>query len=470
MVVLMRVLFATSEVVPYSKTGGLADVAGALPRALAAQGHELLVVSPWYRSLRAEPAPLWIGDVDAPFAGGFEPVGVGTLEADGVRYAFVGHRDFQREDLYGYSDDVRRFSRFTRAVPQVAARLGFLPDLVHANDWHTGYLPLVLAHGWHLPAGFPGLPSIFTVHNVQYQGTSGLEEALWWLRLPGAFAQEYMNHFGSANAMQAALGYTWAVTTVSPTYAAEIQRPEYGYGLDGTFRHVRDKLVGILNGLDTEAWNPGGDTYLPRPYDADDPGGKTEAKRALTQRLELDGSTPVLGVVSRLADQKGIDLLEAAGDRLVRQGWSVALLGSGDALLERALRDLAARHPGRVGAVIGFDEALAHLIYAGSDALAVPSRFEPCGLSQMIAMRYGTVPIARDTGGLHDTVEHQQTGYLFEHANPEGLLWATGLAMEAYGSDRWAAMMRRAMRRDFSWERSAQRYAELYEGVVASAR
>jgi len=466
----MRVLFASSEVHPYSKTGGLGDVASALPRALAALGHELLVVSPWYRSLRAEPPPLWIGDVDVPFAGAFEAVGVGTLEASGVRYAFVGHRDFQRQDLYGYSDDVRRFSRFTRAVPQIAARLGFRPDVVHANDWHTAYLPLLLAHGWHLPEGFPGLGSVFTVHNVQYQGVSGLEETLWWLRLPGAMADDYMNHFGAANAMQAALGHAQRVTTVSPTYAAEIQRPEYGYGLDGTFRHIGDRLVGILNGLDTEAWDPSSDALLPKAYSASDPAGKADARKALVERLGLSRDALVLGVVSRLADQKGIDLLLAAGDRLVRQGWSLAVLGSGDPGLEAAMRELGARHGGRVAAIVGFDEGLAHLIYAGSDALAVPSRFEPCGLSQLIAMRYGTLPIARDTGGLHDTIDHLRTGFLFEHANPEGLLWATGLAIEAYGDERWREMVRRAMELDFSWERSARRYAELYRDVVASAR
>lgn len=463
-------LFATSEVHPFSKTGGLGDVSGALPHALATLGHEVLVVTPWYRTLRGGARPLWIGDVQVPFAGGFEAAGVGTLERGHVRYAFVGHADYQRDDLYGYSDDVRRFARFTRAVPQVAARLGFRPDVVHAHDWHTGYLPMVLAHGWHLPDGFPGLPSVFTVHNVQYQGTSGLAEALWWLRLPGALADDYMNHFGSANAMQAALGFAHHVTTVSPTYALEVQRPEFGYGLDGTFRHVRGKLSGILNGLDTHEWDPAADAHLPRPFDRRDLTGKADAKRALTAALGLDHERPLLGVVSRLADQKGIDLVVQAGERLVAQGWALALLGSGDAGLERDVRALAARHHGSVAAVVGFDEALAHLIYAGSDALAVPSRFEPCGLSQMIAMRYGTLPVARDTGGLHDTIDHQRTGFLFEHATPEGLLWATGLARAAYGGSSWPGMVDTAMRQDFSWEASAERYAELYRTVVASAR
>ncbi len=466
----MRILFATAEVVPYSKSGGLADVAGALPRALVALGHEVLVVSPWYRTLAGPASPLWIGDVQAPYAGASEPVGVGTLERDGVRFVFVGHEDFRRERLYGYEDDVRRFCRFTRAVAPAAARVGFVPDVVHANDWHTGYLPLVLERGYHLPTGFPGRPSVFTVHNVQYQGTSGLDETVWWLRLPGALTHGFMHHFGGANAMQAALGSAARVTTVSPTYALEVQRPEFGYGLDGTFRHVREKLVGILNGIDQDTWDPRRDAHLPRPYGPDDPAGKREAKRALCARFGLDAARPLIGVVSRLADQKGIDLLLAAGDRLAAQGWSLAVLGSGDDALEDALRSLGARHPGVVGSRIGFDDVLAHLIYAGSDALAVPSRFEPCGLSQMIAMRYGTLPIARDTGGLHDTIAHGETGFLFEPPNAEGLVWAAGLAREAYDTDGWARMVQRAMRQDFGWDRSARRYEELYRGVVALPR
>lgn len=465
----MRIVFATSEVVPFSKSGGLADVAGALPIALASQGHEVLVVSPWYGTLSADPAPLWIGDVDVPFAGATEPAGVGMLERHGVRYAFVGHEDFRRPALYGYPDDVRRFARFSRAVPQAAVRAGFTPDVVHANDWHTGFLPMILEHGWHLPAGWPGLPTVFTVHNVQYQGEAGLEETLWWLRLPGALEGSYLDHFGRANAMQAGLGFADRVTTVSPSYAREIQRPEFGFGLDGTFRHLQERLKGILNGLDTRAWDPATDPHLPRPYRREDMAGKRAAKHALAARLGVAADRPLLGVVSRLADQKGIDLLLAAADRLVHQGWALALLGAGDAALEGEVRALDARHPSAVGCYVGFDEALAHLVYAGADALAVPSRFEPCGLSQMIAMRYGTLPVARDTGGLHDTIAHDETGFLFHHPNAEGLLWAAGVAHQRHGTPAWDDMVQRAMRQDFSWERSADTYLRLYQDVVASA-
>jgi starch synthase len=466
----MRILFASSEVYPYSKTGGLADVAGALPRALARLGHEVLVVTPWYAGLRADPAPLWIGDVEVPFDGAFAPVGVGTLEADGVRYAFVGHDDFRRERPYGYADDVERFARFTRAVAPVAERVGFRPDVVHANDWHTGYLPVVLAHGWHLPDGWPGLPSVFTIHNVQYQGESGLDETIHWLRLPTSVRASGMDHFGVANAMQAALDFAWKVTTVSPTYAEEIQRPEYGYGLDGTLRHVAHKLVGILNGLDTEVWDPAHDTFLPEPYDVDDLAGKEASAASLRAELGLDGGGPLLGAVSRLAEQKGIDVLLDAAPTLVARGWRLALLGAGDPELEARARELADAHPGRVGVRIGYAEDLAHRIYAGADALAVPSRFEPCGLAQLIAMRYGTLPIARDTGGLRDTIRHGETGFLFAHVNAEGLLWAAEEARLALADGRAEAMRRAAMRQDFGWERSAEAYQALYGELTGGAR
>src|SRR5690625_2949409 len=303
----MRVLFVSSEVYPFSKSGGLGDVAGSVPPALARLGLELLVVSPWYSRLRGG-APLWIGDVDVPFAGGSEPVGVGTLERGGVRYAFVGHEFFRRERLYGYPDDVKRFALFSRAVPQVAARVGFTPDAVHVNDWHSAYLPLVLQRGWHLPEGYPFLPSVLTVHNAQYQGESGLAEVLHWLRLPPELESSYLNHFGRANALQGGVGFADVITAVSPSYAAELTTPEAGFGLEGTFRHLREKLVGILNGLDTELWDPANDPHIPESYDRDDWSGKRAAKELLGRQFGLDSQRPLLAVVSRLVEQKGIDI------------------------------------------------------------------------------------------------------------------------------------------------------------------
>lgn len=462
----MRILFVSAEVFPFSKTGGLADVAGALPRTLVELGHEVLVVSPWYRQLRG--APLWIGDVDVPFDGGFEPAGVGTLERDGVRYAFVGHSDFDRDTLYGFHDDARRFCRFTRAVPAVAERVDFLPDIVHANDWHTGYLPLVLDLGWHLPPGFDGLPSVFTIHNVQYQGVSGLAETVHWLRLPYDSSEDTMRHFGTANAMKAAAAQARHVTTVSPSYADEIRTPEFGYGLDGTFDRLGDRLTGILNGLDTELWDPAHDVLITCPYTAADLTGKQAVRSALCRAFALDPDRPILGLVSRFADQKGIDLLFDATDALLLQGWSLVLLGSGEPELEQRARELIADRGGRVAGVVRFEEELAHRIYGGADALAVPSRFEPCGLSQLIAMRYGTLPIARATGGLRDTIDHGRTGFLFDQASAEGLSWAAGEAIAVYGTPRWAQMVRDAMAEDFSWDVSARSYEALYRKLVAA--
>lgn len=466
----VRIVFASSEVFPFSKTGGLADVAGALPAALAARGHEVLVVTPWYATLRADPPPLWIGDVQVPFDGGFEAAGIGTLEADGVRYAFVGHDDFRHETLYGRPNDARRFARFTRAIPPAAARVGFVPDVVHANDWHTGHLPALLAHGWYLPEGFPGAPSVFTIHNLQHQGVSELAATLHRLRLPGRLRDGGIEHFGSANAMKSALRYATRVTTVSPTYAEEIRTPEFGYGLDGVLRDLGDRLHGILNGLDTRVWDPARDPHLPAPYDADDPAGKVAARDALVRELGLSGDGPILGTVGRLAEQKGVDLLLRAAPRLVQRGWRLALLGSGDPALEDAALGLAAAHPGRVAVRVGYSEPLAHLIYAGADALGVPSRFEPCGLSQLIAMRYGTLPIARATGGLRDTIRHGETGFLFATASADALLDAAAEARAVLGDDgpggRLRQMRRAAMAGDVGWERSAEAYEALYERIA----
>jgi starch synthase len=310
---------------------------------------------------------------------------------------------------------------------------------------------------------------VFTVHNAQFQGTADLEETLWWLRLSEELRYSYLDHFGAANAMQAGIGFATAVTTVSPTYASELTMPEFGFGLDGTFRSLSGKLVGILNGIDTHEWDPAADHLLPRPYGPSDLDGKRVAKATLATRFALDGDRPILGVVSRLAEQKGIDLLVAAGHRLVAAGWSLVLLGTGDPYTEAAAMSLAADHPGTVAVRIGFDEELAHLIYAGSDALAVPSRFEPCGLSQMIAMRYGTLPVVRATGGLRDTVDHGRTGFVFEHASADAVAGAAAEAMNAYrDTARWRTMMVEAMGQDFSWARSAARYSALYRSLQGS--
>ena len=463
----MKILLASSEVYPFSKTGGLADVAGALPEALVKLGHEVVVVSPWYKTLKANPAPLWIGDEWVPFDNQIETCGIGALERNGVRYAFLGHPYYQRDSLYGYPDDVKRFCLFTRAIPQLGARLGFVPDILHANDWHTAYLPMLLEHGWHMPNGYVRKPSIFSIHNVQYQGNSSLDEVLHWLRLPSFLRDSYMNYFGSANAMQAGLGFAQRVTTVSPSYAEEIKTVAYGYGLDGTLRHISAKLSGIVNGIDTDIWDPANDQSIAQTYSSKNLKKKLLNKEALCQRFALDINKPLMAVVSRLVDQKGIDVFVDAASELLWQDWNILVLGTGEAGLEAALRTLSQHNPGRFASYIGYDEALSHLIYAGADTLAIPSRFEPCGLTQMISMRYGTIPIARATGGLIDTIKANETGFLFEHLSTDGLLWASKVARDAFENRPfWTQMMKNAMAQDFSWARSARAYSDLYQSVL----
>lgn len=462
----VRVLHVGAEVAPFSKTGGLGDVLGALPAAQAALGLEVVVVSPWYARLGGDARPMWIGDVSVPYAGGEENVGVGTLERDGVRFVFVGHPDFSRPEAYGYDDDVRRFSRFCRAVPMAAARVGFVPDLVHAHDWHAGLLPVLLERGWHLPPGFAGRPSVATVHNVQYQGVAPLAHVLHWARLPLELIGSHLEHEEQANLLRAAVGFADLVTTVSPRYAEELTEPTYGFGLDTTFRALGRRLVGILNGLDTRVWDPGSDPHLAAAYNAGDVHGKGACRTALVRELGLEEDGPVLGVVSRLADQKGIDLLLRALPALVEQGWRLVLLGRGDAALERDAQAAAAAAPGRVAVRLAHDEALAHRIYAGSDALAVPSRFEPCGLAQMIAQRYGTLPLVRATGGLIDTVEHERDGFVFEAASASALTEAAALARTRWRTPAWDRMQARAMAHDRSWEASARAYLARYGEVM----
>jgi starch synthase len=466
----VRILHATAEAHPFAKTGGLADVLGALPAAQSAAGHEVLVVHPWYARLAADPPPLWIGDVDVPFDGGIARVGVGTLERGPLRFAFVGHAAFGREALYGHPDDAWRFALFSRAVPAVAARLGFLPHVVHAHDWHAALLSALLRHAALLPAGFARLPTVLTVHNAQYQGWADAADVVAWGRLPGALAGPLAVH-GGGNLLHAGLVTADRVTTVSPTYARELLDPSMAHGLERAFAALGPRLVGILNGLDLEAFDPRTDRALAAPFGPGDLAGKRICAAALGAELGLEPARPLLGAVSRLADQKGIDLLLDALPDVLEQGWNLALLGSGDRVLEAAAARAFAAHPGRVAGRIGYDDALARRIYAGSDALAVPSRFEPCGLAQMIAMRYGTLPVARATGGLVDTIGEGRTGFLF--ATPDRASLAAALARARAALEyppRWRAMQAAAMAERFDWGRAVEAYDDLYRALAAGAQ
>ncbi|ACO46705.1 glycogen/starch synthase [Deinococcus deserti] len=444
----MRVLHVTSEVFPFSRSGGLGDVLGALPAVQATLGAQVSVLSPWYGSLAGAPEQIWAGDV-----ADVGPVRVGELRQDGVRFLFLGLPEFEREGLY-HPDDVWRFCTYGRAVLPVLRALNEVPDVLHGHDWQAG---LVVAH-----AHEAGWRTVYTVHNLQYQGRWNLAEASGWSGLgPAWLTHEGAEFYGDLNLMKAGLIAANHVTTVSPQYAREITTQQYGEGLQGVLLRLtlEGRLSGIINGLDQERWNPRTDPDVPAYSDL---AGKAAATQALRTEFGLD-KAPVLGVVSRLADQKGMDLLIEALPRLVHN-WNVVVLGGGDPLLTAALEGWA-QHP-RVSFAQGMNEALAHQIYAGSDAFAMPSRFEPCGLSQMIAMRYGTLPVVRETGGLVDTVP-PDVGFRFQPATPEALVEACQQARAAFEDQSdWEARVARAMALDFSWDGPAREYLALYERVV----
>lgn len=448
----MRVLHVASEVFPFSRSGGLGDVLGALPavQARLEQETEVTVLSPWYASLDGEPQELWRGEL------GGQETWLGELRQGGVRFLFLGLSAFQRPGLY-HPDDVERFCAFGRAALPALDAIGVTPDVLHGHDWQAG---LVVAH-----AHLRGLRTVFSVHNLQYQGRWNLHEAAGWTGLPDwAFGPEGVEFFGDLNLMKAGLSFADHVTTVSPTYAQEITTPQYGEGLDGLLTRLthQGRLSGILNGLDQDRWNPRTDPDI-AAYS--DPAGKAGAVKALRQEFGLDDA-PVLAAVSRLADQKGMDLLLTALPELVRD-WNVVVLGGGDPLLTSAFTGWA-HHP-RVAFTQGMNEPLAHRIYAGADAFAMPSRFEPCGLSQLIAMRYGTLPVVRETGGLVDTVPHE-VGFRFADATAQALTQASREAHAAYQDPaQWQARAALAMSLEFSWDGPAHKYLALYESLLGTA-
>ncbi|MEN2981478.1 MAG: glycogen/starch synthase [Thermus sp.] len=438
----MRVLHVAPEAYPLVKVGGLADVVGALPKALGPLGVEVAVLLPWHRGLEAR----GVGEVAYRFAGAEARAPLGERVEGGVRFLLLGVEGFDRERVYGYPDDAERYLRFALAAAEVAR--GF--HLVHAHDWTAALLPLLTP-----------VPAVLTLHNLAHQGLVDPAPFFAWTGLPWSlFHIEALEFFGRVNLLKGGIVFARAVTTVSPSYAAEIQTPEFGMGLDGVLRRHAHKLRGILNGLDTEVFDPARDPYLPAPYTAEDPKGKRRARLAFRRRTGLRGS--ILAYVGRLDPQKGLDLVLSALPRLLELGFSLYVQGVGEEGLARAFREAEAAHPGRVRFLEAYEEAMARLAYAGAEALLVPSRFEPCGLVQMIAQRYGTPPVARAVGGLKDTVEDGGTGVLFQSYHPEGLLYGV-LRLFRLGAE---ALGLRGMARDFSWAASARAYLEVYRQAL----
>jgi len=471
----LRIAHLVSEVVPYSKTGGLADVAGALPPAQAALGHHVMVVAPAHRTALAAAIP---------------GVRAGEVEALGHRAQLHvhSHRDVEivlldcpllyvRPALYSlpdgdFPDNAFRFAFFARAALAALRALGGA-DVVHAHDWQAALAPLLLAEDEAARAQASCTRTVMTIHNLAYQGSFPpwvMEQCGLPWRL---FSPERLEYYGRVNFLKGGLATADALTTVSPTYAREILTAELGCGLDGVLRSRADALSGILNGLDVETWDPAADPNLPVRYDAASvEEGKRAARAALAGEAGLaPGARPVVGMVSRLAEQKGADVVAAAAPGILALGFDLVVLGTGDRRYEGQLAALGTAHPGRVGLFLAFDEGLAHRIYAGSDLFLMPSRYEPCGLGQMSAMRYGTLPVVTRTGGLADTVtdaEHPAgTGFVLAAPTAEALLGALARARAVLDEPaRLAAMRRAGMAADFSWQASALRYLALYRSLL----
>ena len=479
----MQVLYITAELYPWVKSGGLGDVAAALPPALIAGGIDVRLLLPGFRGfLDAFPGITDIARLTTPFATERVRVCLTRLPGSESLAYLVDHPAFYDRpgnpyagpDGSDWPDNHRRFGLFGWIAAELArgADPGWRPDILHGHDWHTGLAPAYLAAR---PPAAGHVPTVFTVHNLAYRGpfpgTIFPELAL----PPEFFSIDGVEFFGTVSFIKAGLFYSDRLTTVSPTHAREIQTPAFGWGLDGLLRARNNVLTGILNGVDPRFWDPRHDKNLPQTYCTEDAAaGKRAAKAVLQRRLGLepgDGG-PLHGAVSRLTPQKGLDLVLAGLPDLVTGGGQLALLGSGDDDLEQAFRAAAEQYRGRVGVAIGYDESLAHLIIGGSDVILVPSRFEPCGLTQLYALRYGALPLVRRVGGLADTVvdatatslaEGVATGFAFDDDSPSALMSAIGRATELFRErEIWQRMMRRAMTRDFSWAAAARLYAGVY--------
>jgi starch synthase len=480
---------ASAEVAPFARVGGLSDVVGALPRAMSESGHDVSVFLPKYGSIDVDGYGFKSmggeGTFDVPMGDSAETVELwsGSMPgADAVAVYLVGHDGyFDREGIYvdpetrhGYPDEVERYALFSRAIIEAARKLGLGPDVLHLNDHHTAMAAVYLRelYGGDDKLGDPGV--VFSIHNLGYLGQFGKE------RLPGlGFSEDLcvpgspFEYNGTVSTLKLGVEFADYVNTVSERYAEEISTlPEYGLGLEGVLAEKRDagRLAGILNGVDYAVWDPSVDELIPARYSPDDLTGKAVCKKALMDASGLVGGEelPLIGMVSRLADQKGFDLLSEKADEIVELGASLVVLGTGQEEYHRFLSKLAERHSGRVAAHLKFDNVLAHLIEAGSDMFLMPSRYEPCGLNQMYSLKYGTVPIVRATGGLADTVTDNGegspgTGFVFEEYAADAMFEAVARAVEAYGDrESWLGIVRRGMALDFSWGASAGKYVELY--------
>ena len=477
----MKILFAASESVPFVKTGGLADVVGALAPVLAKQGHDVRVIIPDFSAIPQEYTSKMthVCDFEVQLGWRRQYCGIEKLEQDGVIWYFMDNKYyFGRPYIYGMGgDEYERFGFFCRGILNMLPLIDFQPDVIHAHDWQSGFVPALLKIQYaHLPF-YQEIRTVFTIHNLQYQGIFGIREVQDVLGLGDSlWTDDKLECFGCANFMKAALVYSDVITTVSPSYSEEIQTAYYGERLDGLLRARKNNLKGVLNGIDIDDYNPASDDRIVRPFTVDDLSGKAECKRALQEELGLEvrSDVPVIGMVGRLSNQKGLDLVDYVIADIMRQDVQLVVLGMGEGRYFNLFSWAEGEYKGRIAARFTMDHGLAHRIYAGCDMFLMPSQFEPCGLSQMIAMRYGTVPIVRETGGLRDTVlsyneySGNGNGFTFFNYNAHDMLHTIERAVDYYQhhQDIWKLLQHRGMTGDYSWTHSAEAYMRLYQDLV----
>ena len=468
----MKILFATSECYPFAASGGLGDVSGALPKALTRRGVDCRVVMPLYSDIKPEyrAKMTFVCDFRVPVAWRDQYCGLFSLTQDGVVYYFLDNEYyFKRTGLYGYYDDAERFVFFSRALLEMLRYTGdFIPDVLHTNDWQTALSNIYINRFYREDTRFMRIKTLFTIHNIQYQGKYGAELLNEVVGISPSEAS-MLEYGGCVNFMKGAIEAADKVNTVSPSYASEILDPWFAHGLDPLLREKQYKLCGILNGIDTDVYNPQTDPYIAAHFSAKAPANKAKCKKELLEKFSLeDNGAPVIAIVSRLVAHKGIDLVKHVLEYILLGGMQVVVLGSGEYMYENCFRDFAARYSQSCGVKIGFIPELARKIYAGADMFLMPSKSEPCGLSQMIALRYGTVPIVRMTGGLQDSIsdcgDGKGNGFTFRSYNAHDMLDACLRAKAVYDNPAdWKVLVKRALNCDFGWDRAADSYIGLYK-------
>lgn len=471
----MKVLFASSEAYPFAMSGGLADVAGALPKALRKRFIGCRVVMPLYACITQEMRDkmTFVCSITVPVAWRRQYCGVFEAHIDGVIYYLIDNQYyFNRDGLYGHYDDAERYAFFSRAVLEIIPHIGFTPDIIHCNDWQTALIPIYLDAFYKYDEFYRNIKTVFTIHNIQYQGKYGYELTGDVLGLPPE-KESLIDYDNCINFMKGAIQCAHKVTTVSPTYAREILDPYYSHGLDNILKQFTYKLTGILNGIDCDVYNPETDKLIYKNYSVQDMSGKDYNKQMLQGELMLPQrpDVPIVGIVTRLVKHKGIDLVKCVFEELLRADIQFAILGSGEWEFETFFHEMAARYPEKVGLKLGFNPQLAHRIYAGADIFLMPSQSEPCGLAQMVALRYGTIPIVRETGGLNDTIsdsgDGKGNGFTFKSYNAHDMQNTVWRALAGYAEkEGWKLLKERAMKCDNSWGASANAYIRLYKELL----